>query len=150
MEFVKIVRLPEFFVKTVILPEFLVSFLDLDQVSEVMEEDSPSSDLTPFRRLIASGSKRKLTQIQQSFVKKLDNIPSVDLPVDQTCRSALNLADKGLIGQFTGLWPSPKAIEGWVQRNWKPLISEGISSELLGKGYFVFLFENVAHRDLIF
>ena len=80
-----------------------------------MEEISPSSDLTTFRRLIALGSKRKLTQIQQSFVKNLYNIPSIDLPVDQTCRSTLNLAEKGLIGQFTGLWPSPKAIEGWFK-----------------------------------
>ena len=74
----------------------------------------------------------------------------MDLPTDQPCRTDLNIAERGLIGQFIGLWPSPKAIEGWVQRNWKPLISEGIRSNLIGKGYYVFLFENSTDRYLIF
>ena len=57
----------------------------------------------------------------------------MDLPAEQTCRTTLNIADQGLIGQFTGLWPSPKEIDGWVQINWKPLISEGICNNLIGK-----------------
>ena len=83
--------------------------------------DPPDRGLA-FRRLVVSGNKRKLSQKQQSFVKKLDNIPSIALPVDQTCQIALNIANRGLIGQFTGLWTSHKTIAGWVQRNWKPLI----------------------------
>ena len=83
----------------------------------------PDPGLNAFKRLAASRSKRKLTQNQQSFVKKLDNIPSVALPMDQTCHTTQNIVDRGLIGQFTGLWPSLKTIAGWVQRNWKPLIS---------------------------
>ena len=110
--------------------------------------DPPDPGLS-FRQLAASGNKRKLSQNQQYFVKKLDNIPSVALPMD-TCQNALNIADRGLIGQFTGLWPSPKTIAGWVQRNWKPLISEDICSNLIGKGYYLFLFENSVDRDLIF
>ena len=116
---------------------------------EVEGGSSPIPDLNTFRRLTASGRKRKLTQTQQTFVKKLDNIPSVALPVE-TCQIAINIDDQGLIGQFTGLWPSPKTIVGWVHRNWKPLISKGIYNNLIGKGYYLFLFENSVDRDLIF
>jgi len=30
---------------------------------------------------------------------------------------ALSLAERGLVGQFTGLWPSPKTVQRWVERN---------------------------------
>ena len=72
-------------------------------------------DLEAFKRLIASCGKRKGGP-SQKFVKKVD-IPSVELPTDRICRSTLNIVERGLIGQFTGLWPSPKAIDGWVRRN---------------------------------
>ena len=81
-------------------------------------------NLEAFKRLITFCGKRKGGSTQK-FVKKVD-IPSVELPVDKSCHSALNLVERGLIGQFTSLWPSPKAIDGWVQRNWRPLISDGI------------------------
>ena len=111
---------------------------------------SPPSKIATFRSLVATSGKRKLTQIQQTFVKKLDNIPSVALPIDQPFRTTLNIAERDLIGQFIGLWSYPKAIEGWVLKNWKPLISEGICSNLIGKGYYLFLFESSEDRDLIF
>ena len=82
-------------------------------------------------------------------MKKAD-IPSVDLPVERPCRTASNLAERGLIGQFTGLWPSLKAVDGWVQRNWRPLVSDGIRNHLVGRGYFVFVFESTDDWDLIF
>ena len=77
----------------------------------------------------------------QTFVKKTE-IPSVDLPVDRPCRTALNLEEIGLIGQFTGLWPSLKAIEGWVQRNWRPLVSKGIRNHFVGRELFIFVFDS--------
>ena len=101
---------------------------------------SPPPKLNAFRRLVAASNSRKPTQNRQTFVKKLDNIPSVDLPTEQPCRTTMNIADRGLIGQFSGLWPSPKAIDGWVQINWKPLISEGMHNTLIGKGYYFFSF----------
>eukprot|EP00253_Pinus_taeda_P012689 PITA_12689 len=63
---------------------------------------------------------------------------------------ALSLADQGLIGQFTGLWPSPKTTEQWVNRNWAPLISQSVSSYFLGRGYFLFEFTSREDKDLIF
>ena len=44
---------------------------------------SPPLELTAFRRLVAARSNSKPTQNQQTFVKKLDNMPSVDLPAEQ-------------------------------------------------------------------
>ena len=62
----------------------------------------------------------------------------------------MNLTERGLIGQFTSLWPSPKSVEDWTQRNWKPLIKEGVKSYFVGKGFFVFVFENPDDKGLIF
>ena len=69
----------------------------------VVGDSSPPLELDAFRRLVAARSKRKLSLNQQKFVKKLDNIPSVDLPAEHPCRTAMNIAYRSLIGQFTGL-----------------------------------------------
>ena len=69
-------------------------------------------NLETFKRLIASCDKRKVG-VSNKFDKKV-GIPSVELPAERTCQSAINLVERGLIGQFTGLCPSPKEIEGWV------------------------------------
>ena len=79
-------------------------------------------DIEAFKCLISFSGKRKGPPLTQTFVTKTE-IPYVYLPVDRPRRTALNLAERGLIGKFIGLWPSPKAIEGWVQRNWRPLVS---------------------------
>ena len=92
---------------------------------------------------------KKIWGPAHKFVKKVD-IPSVELHADQICRSTLNLSERGLIGQFTSLWPSLKAIDGWVQRNWRLLIFEGICSHFVGRGYYVLVFELAVDRDLIF
>ena len=105
--------------------------------------------LITFKRLVASSGKRKGNTFVQQFVKKVD-IPTVELPAERPCRTTLNLSKRGLIGQFTRLWPSPKAIDGWVQRNWRPLVSEGIRSHLVGRVFFVFVFESAEDRNLIF
>ena len=105
-------------------------------------------DLEAFKRLIASYGKRKGGP-SQKFVKKVD-IPSVEFPTDRICRLTLNLAQCGLIGQFTGLWPSPKAIDAWVKRKWIPLISEEVKCFFVGRGYFVFVFYSKLDKELIF
>jgi len=74
----------------------------------------PPPEINAFKRLVVSCGKKKANSNHQKFVKKSDSIPSVEMPVELPCRTALNLANRGLIGQFTVLWPSPKAIDGWV------------------------------------
>jgi hypothetical protein len=113
-------------------------------------DPDPPPEVQAFRKLVASGPKRPPTASQQKFVKKMASIPTVALPEDEICRAALNLTERGLIGQFMGLWPSPKSVEDWTQRNWKPLIKEGVKSYFVGKGFFVFVFENMEDKGLIF
>jgi hypothetical protein len=122
----------------------------MDAGGGAIPNPSPLPELEAFRKLVAAASKRTPSAVQQKFVKKLDSIPSVELPLEETCRTTVNLADRGLIGQFTGLWPSPKSVDAWVQRNWNPLITEGIKSHFVGKGYFVFVFDNPEDKNLIF
>jgi hypothetical protein len=74
----------------------------------------PFPELKEFRKLVAAASKRPPSAVQQKFVKKLDNIPNVELPLEETCRSTVNLVDRGLIGKFTRLWTSPKSVDAWV------------------------------------
>jgi hypothetical protein len=63
---------------------------------------------------------------------------------------ALRLAENGLIGKFTGLWPSLWAMAQWLDLNWRKKIQGQMSSTFCGKGFYVFLFENKVDRDLIF
>jgi len=107
-------------------------------------------EVTEFQKMIEACNRRPPSAQQQKFIKKKDCIPTVALLEEETCRSALNLVDRGLIGQFTGLWPSPKSVEDWIKRNWTPLIKEGIKSYFVGKGFFVFVFESAEDRSLIF
>eukprot|EP00253_Pinus_taeda_P007342 PITA_07342 len=110
----------------------------------------PPPEVSAFRKLISNGKNRAPSASQQKFIKRMDSIPSVALPEEDTCKAALNLEEKGLIGQFIGLWPSPKSMEDWTQRNWQPLIKNGVKSYFVGKGYFVFVFESSEDRNLIF
>jgi hypothetical protein len=80
----------------------------------------------------------------------LDDIPVISLPPETPIQVALSLADWALIGQFTGLWPSPKSTESWVNRNWASLIKERVTSYFLGRGYFLFEFTSKDDKYLIF
>jgi hypothetical protein len=51
------------------------------------------------------------------FVKKLDEIPKVALPPSFSRRKALALVDRGLIGQFMGIWPLSKMDAFWLKKN---------------------------------
>jgi hypothetical protein len=37
-------------------------------------------------------------------------------------RKSLSFASRVLVGQFMGLWPSPRQIDLWIERNWHPLV----------------------------
>ena len=74
----------------------------------------PLPEIDAFKCPVSSCGKRKGSPLGQSFVKKT-NITYVDLSVERPCQTALNLAERGLIGQFTRLWSSLKVVEGWVQ-----------------------------------
>ena len=109
----------------------------------------PPSTSDAFNVLLASLPKKKKEEAAK-FVKRLENIPEISLPPDGPIQVALSLADRALVGQFIGLWPSPKSIEIWVSKNWAPLIKNSVTSYFLGRGYFLFEFTAKEDKNLIF
>ena len=64
-----------------------------------------------FRRLVGQIGKKPAVPSISKFVKKLDAIPEIALPEEQTIKISLALAERGLIGQFMGLCPSTKTTD---------------------------------------
>jgi hypothetical protein len=56
--------------------------------------------------------------------------------------------ERGLVGKFTDLWPSPRAIQEWITEKWK--VPGYIYGFYCGKGFYVFIFSSKEERDLIF
>jgi hypothetical protein len=110
----------------------------------------PPLDLVVFQALLSSYTKSTKGNPQSRFVKKLDEIPKVSVHSPSSRSFSLRLAENGLIGQFMGLWPSPREMAQWLEKNWKKTIKGQLSTTFCGKGFYVFLFENKADRDLIF
>ena len=104
-----------------------------------MPPSSPAVDA--FNQLL-DGFPQKKKSGASKFVKKLEDILEISLPPETPIQVALSLADRGLIGQFTGLWPSLKTTEQWVNRNWAPLIKQSVTSYFLGRGFFLFEFSS--------
>jgi len=61
-----------------------------------------------FASLIAVTRTPRIRPTINKFVKKLADIPEISLPHTLPRRAALSLIEHGLVGQFIGLWPSPK------------------------------------------
>jgi len=115
---------------------------------------SPSLDLQDleksFASLIPENASEKIRPSVSKFVKKLNEIPEVSLPPALPRRAAVALSERGLVGQFTGLWPSPRTVLRWVERNWNQMVQGKIAIRFCGRGFFTFLFESVEDRNLIF
>jgi hypothetical protein len=114
------------------------------------EPPPPPSPTSSFRKLVAACSKKLPPAEPPSFVKKLDAVPEIALPPDQPMKVALSLADRGLVGQFMGLWPSARTTDNWIQRNWRPLLTNSVTCYAVGRGFFIFEFISQEDRDLIF
>ena len=69
-----------------------------------INEDS----LEAFKALVRSAGPKFKPSLSSKFVKKMEEIPSLELSPEEPCNIALQLAENALIGKFTGLWPSPK------------------------------------------
>jgi hypothetical protein len=111
-----------------------------------MEEDL----LEAFKALVRSAGPKSKPPISSKFVKKMEEIPSLELSPEEPCNLALLLAENALIGKFTGLWPSPKTVEAWMDDRWKSLIQGEVSLCAVGRGFFVFSFSRTEDRDLVF
>ena len=69
---------------------------------------------------------------------------------EQPIKIALALAERGLIGQFMGLWPSAKTADDWIQRNWRPQLKNSVTCYAVGRGFFIFEFITKEDQDLVF
>ena len=77
-------------------------------------------------------------------------MPEIALQEDQSIKIALALADRGLVGQFIGRWPSTKTMDDWIQRNWRPQLKNSVICYAVGRGFFIFEFTTKEDRDLVF
>jgi hypothetical protein len=106
--------------------------------------------LEAFKELVHSAGPKSRPSLSSKFVKKMEEIPSLELSSEEPCNIALLLAEKALIGKFTGLWPSPKTVEAWMDDRWKSLIQGNVSLFAVGRVFFVFSFSSKVDCDLVF
>ena len=69
------------------------------------------AQLTTFKALVQAAGPQSASHYSSKFMKKMDEIPSLELSPSDPCQKALTLSEQALISKFTGLWPSPKAVE---------------------------------------
>eukprot|EP00253_Pinus_taeda_P001787 PITA_01787 len=116
-------------------------------------ESSPTPPLSSeeaFRRLLTQKGKKRPAPDIPKFIKKLEDVPEIALQEDQPIKIALALADRGLVGQFMGRWPSTKTTDEWIQRNWRPQLKNSVICYPVGRGFFIFEFTTKEDRDLVF
>jgi hypothetical protein len=114
-------------------------------------------EVVAFKALVGSLFPPPTRSCPSQFVKKLDQIPEVSIPSTTARRKALSFASRELVGQFMGLWPSPRQIDLWIERNWHPLVQGRMNHFFCGKGFYIFisslnqteiLFSETAHTSL--
>ena len=87
-----------------------------------MDPLDPASVEDHFQDIVASLPPAQAAAPPSSrFVKRAD-VLKVKLCSVASKRKAVTLSEKGLIGLFTGLWPSPRSVEVWLNKNWRTLI----------------------------
>ena len=89
---------------------------------EFSQEMGSHAQLAAFKALVQAVAPHAASHTSSKFVKKMDEIPSLELSPTDPCQKALILSKQALIGKFTGLWPNPKAVELWIAEHWNPLL----------------------------
>jgi hypothetical protein len=74
----------------------------------------PFYDDEAFRNLVNRQGKKLSPPEVPKFIKKLDAIPEIAFPEEQPIKITLALEERGLVGQFMGLWPSSKNTDDWI------------------------------------
>ena len=68
-------------------------------------------DFVAFSKLITWKTLKPIYAPVQNFVKKLNEVPIIELPLQHPIHIAVSVADRALVDQFTGLWPSPNTTD---------------------------------------
>jgi hypothetical protein len=66
---------------------------------------------------LASSLGKYTKALPSHFVKKLNEIPEFPLPSTTSYQMALKLVERQMIGEFIKVWPSPRVIEVWIEKN---------------------------------
>ena len=86
------------------------------------QEMGSHAQLATFKALVQAAAPQAASQTSSKFMKKMDEIPSLELSPTNPCQKSLILSEQALIAKFTGLWPRPKAVELWIVEHWNPLL----------------------------
>ena len=76
-----------------------------------MDPPDPESVEDRFHSIVATMPTVQAAAAPRSKFVKRAEIPEVKLNSAASKRKAVTLSEKGLIGLFTGLWPSPRSVE---------------------------------------
>jgi hypothetical protein len=84
-------------------------------------QDPPDLEEMEFKAIV-SCYKKTLKVLMPRFVKRTKKNLEVMLPPIASRHEDITLVERGLINKFTSIWPSPRAMVTWLQKNWKVLI----------------------------
>ena len=131
-----------FFSKTPALPHYdFVCF----NANGARRGSSPpfSSGGTTFQAIVSSLLKEvKSKPTPSHFLKRFENIPTIFLLPMTLHLKALAFLEWGLLGQFSGLWPSPMFMEFCILKSWKVLIKGDKTHYAHARSFYSFLFKN--------
>ena len=82
-----------------------------------MDPPDPSSVEDRFQSIVAALPPAQAATTPSSKFVKRSEVPEVKLSSVVSKRKVVALFEKGLIGLFTGLWPSPCSVEVWLNKN---------------------------------
>jgi len=110
----------------------------------------PTSNINSFWCLTnAQGNKLPISSLPK-FVKKIDEVPEISLPLNQPMHIVVSLVYRALFGQFIRLCHSPWTTDKWVQKKWRPMTSNNVTSYPVWRGFFLLDFISKDDPDLIF
>ena len=70
-----------------------------------------------FQRIVASSAPLSSSVSASSRFVKRSKVQSVKLSSTDSKRKVVTLSKKWLTSLFTGLWPSPRSVEVWLNKN---------------------------------
>lgn len=86
-----------------------------------MDPPPMEDQLLAFKALVQAAVPQAVSP-PSKFVRKVDEIPSMEISPVDPFQKALIFTEKALIGKFTGLWSSPKAVELWISEHCNPML----------------------------
>ena len=68
-------------------------------------------DYVAFSNLIVEKSMKPRSAPVPKFVKKLDEVPIIELPLQHPIHIVASVEDRALVDQLTAIWPSPNTTD---------------------------------------